>query len=250
LAERPKLPLEVQASIERSIEIAIAIPRVSYDILFALDTQAVLMLAGSSPQRRQRKPATLKLQLRQYARSLFDAEAGYYPEHADSDEQLREWLSDLSELVSAEIAKELESSMALLNFHCTLGERKAAIDEELIERTNHWVSLNRQRFKISLMRGTEPAVPRTRPHRPIEAITTLEQVPSPTTPPLAKAAKKTLGERLDEAKIAADISHEEQAHRIGLSRTVYFEVKAGRGGRGARRKTEKYLVDLPQTNRD
>jgi len=60
-----------------------------------------------------------------------------------------------------------------------------------------------------------------------------QQPPQPASP--------TISERLDEATVDEGISHEEQAHRIGISRTVYFEVKAGRGGRKSRRKTENYL---------
>jgi hypothetical protein len=60
----------------------------------------------------------------------------------------------------------------------------------------------------------------------------------------ATAGAKTIGERLDDARLNADISHEEQAARIGISRSAYFEVKAGRGGRKSRRSTEKYLKGL------
>jgi len=52
---------------------------------------------------------------------------------------------------------------------------------------------------------------------------------------------RTISERLDDASIHAGISHEEQASRIGISRTAYFEVKAGRGGKNSRKKTETYL---------
>ena len=59
---------------------------------------------------------------------------------------------------------------------------------------------------------------------------------SPIPPPF-----KTLSELLDDAAILGDISHEEQAAKIGISRTTYFEVKAGRGGRKSRRATQLYL---------
>jgi hypothetical protein len=51
-----------------------------------------------------------------------------------------------------------------------------------------------------------------------------------------------LGGRLDELVLRLDISHEELADRIKLSRSTYFEVKAGRGGRSSRRKVEAYLA--------
>jgi hypothetical protein len=37
------------------------------------------------------------------------------------------------------------------------------------------------------------------------------------------------------------ISHREQAGRIGIGRSAYFEVKAGRGGKRARRRADQYL---------
>jgi hypothetical protein len=52
---------------------------------------------------------------------------------------------------------------------------------------------------------------------------------------------KTISERLDEAAAKEDISHEEQAARINISRTAYFQVKAGRGGKKSRKRAELYL---------
>jgi hypothetical protein len=56
--------------------------------------------------------------------------------------------------------------------------------------------------------------------------------------------KGSLGERLDVSSDTEGISHEEQAVRIGIARTTYFEVKAGRGGKKARRLAERYLRNL------
>jgi hypothetical protein len=56
--------------------------------------------------------------------------------------------------------------------------------------------------------------------------------------------------RLDEAVHRLDISHEELADRIGISRTTYFEVKAGRGGKRSRGLAETYLSELKRRNRD
>jgi len=63
-------------------------------------------------------------------------------------------------------------------------------------------------------------------------------------PNTLRPKRKSVSEWLDEARLKEDISHEEQADRIKISRTTYFEVKAGRGGRTARRKTEIYLSSL------
>jgi hypothetical protein len=64
----------------------------------------------------------------------------------------------------------------------------------------------------------------------------------------AKAAvARDLGARLDAACDSAMIFHQEQAGRIGIGRSTYFEVKAGRGGKKARRRAEEYLRSLQTT---
>jgi hypothetical protein len=56
-----------------------------------------------------------------------------------------------------------------------------------------------------------------------------------------------LGARLDAACDSAMISHHDQAARIGIGRSTYFEVKAGRGGKKGRRHAEEYLRGLETT---
>jgi hypothetical protein len=60
----------------------------------------------------------------------------------------------------------------------------------------------------------------------------------------SRSPSKTIGERLDEAADKEDISHEEQAARIRISRTAYFQVKAGRGGKKSRKRAELYLNSI------
>jgi len=55
------------------------------------------------------------------------------------------------------------------------------------------------------------------------------------------AVRKSIGDRLDDVALAENISHEEQASRIGISRTAYFQVKAGRGGKRSKGKVMNYL---------
>lgn len=50
--------------------------------------------------------------------------------------------------------------------------------------------------------------------------------------------------RLDKAAVKKGVSHEEQAHLIGLSRATYFKAKAGHGGRGTKIKIENYLKSV------
>jgi hypothetical protein len=51
----------------------------------------------------------------------------------------------------------------------------------------------------------------------------------------------TISQKLDEIILREDISHEELASRIRVGRTTYFEVKAGRGGRKAKKKIDIYV---------
>ena len=68
--------------------------------------------------------------------------------------------------------------------------------------------------------------------------------------PSAKASVPLdLGARLDATSNSAMICHQEQAARIGIGRSKYFEVKAGRGGKQARRRAEEYLRSLQTTQK-
>jgi hypothetical protein len=129
--------------------------------------------------------------------------------------------------------------------------------DAIAREVRHWTNEGFRRIVKSQQAKRDTKMPwassRTA-EEPIEPVSgrmasPMELAPAPSPQP-ELTRPKTLGERLDDAKIAADISHEEQAHKIGLSRTVYFEVKAGRGGRGARRQAEKYLNDAPQSRRE
>src|ERR1017187_9639197 len=69
-------------------------------------------------------------------------------------------------------------------------------------------------------------------------------------PVISKAGvAPNLGARLDAACDSAMISHQEQGARIGIGRSTYFEVKAGRGGKKARRRAEEYLRNLQITQK-
>jgi hypothetical protein len=69
-------------------------------------------------------------------------------------------------------------------------------------------------------------------------------------PVISKAGvAPNLGARLDAACDSAMISHQEQGARIGIGRSTYFEVKAGRGGKKARRRAEEYLRSLQMTQK-
>ncbi len=64
---------------------------------------------------------------------------------------------------------------------------------------------------------------------------------SPDRALLLRDTVSTMSQKLDEIILREDVSHEELASRIKIGRTTYFEVKAGRGGRKARRKVENFV---------
>jgi hypothetical protein len=65
-------------------------------------------------------------------------------------------------------------------------------------------------------------------------------------PPLSANSSETISDHLDKAALLENVSHEEQAARIGISRTTYFEVKGGRGGKKSKTKTHRYLEECFQ----
>src|ERR1039457_2630519 len=66
------------------------------------------------------------------------------------------------------------------------------------------------------------------------------------------AVAPNLGARLNAACDAVMISHQQQAARIGIGRSTYFEVKAGRGGPATRERIPPQSADNAKTglNRD
>lgn len=59
---------------------------------------------------------------------------------------------------------------------------------------------------------------------------------------------RTIRERLDAAALLS--GHKAVWDAIGISRSNYFEVKAGRGGRKAKAKTDLYLSRLERNVKD
>ena len=57
--------------------------------------------------------------------------------------------------------------------------------------------------------------------------------------------QKPLPERMDDHVAREKITHDELAFRIEIGRTSYFRVKAGGGGKRARKLTEEYLAKVP-----
>jgi hypothetical protein len=243
--DREILSLEEQAAIERSREAIFKYAAKSYDLL-PIGKSTVERVSQFSARPRalhEKKPATLKIQLCEISVNLFDAEAQHYPKYAKDEAELRSWLQPVAARIAYEVGREaLDSSQ---DFHCSKAERLNAISDALNKRVDHWVG-KKQSEIISRAAGPkrEEAAP-----TPIRAGSWLRPIPEPEghtnqADDLAipfELQTKSIGELLDEAVVSEDITHEEQAHRIGIKRTAYYEVKNGRGGKKARIKTKNYL---------
>lgn len=63
-------------------------------------------------------------------------------------------------------------------------------------------------------------------------------------PLMTQVEPKKIGQLLEETTIKQSISHEELANRIGISRSSYFAVKAGGGGKKSIAKVRIYLSSV------
>lgn len=182
------------------------------------------MSDGLPPMPKQ--PISVCKNLATYASELFDIESSYYP----SSDELPVWLHNLAGRVAQEvIAHAVGARPSGTSFRITAGLTYHASKEAMDEAV-------RSALKLKLASLLSPRA------SDLSRISVSHPRPQPTQ--IQAPAMKTIGERLDDAAGEENISHEEQAHRIGISRTVYFEVKAGRGGRRSKTKAEKYLANL------
>jgi hypothetical protein len=170
---------------------------------------------GPAPPR-PKLPTKLFRILGEYAIDLFDCEYRQYPQN-----ELRlEW----AKMLAVRIAKlcmdkvhHLESGiMAGLEHHASYAEMFRAIEKSL---QGHIQMLTQRSGRVATL-----------------------STPTVTESTALMLGERPIGERLDDAAI--DIGHLEQAHRIGISRSSYFEVKAGKGGKKAKRKAELYLASI------
>jgi hypothetical protein len=254
--EESPLTLDEQAAIERSREFILQHAKVTYDLLNLekplFDPHPLAALLPKNP-----KPANLKLQFRGYSCDLFDAEAQHYLGHAKTEQQLRSWLEALLDRVAIEVLKQVWDRTH--SFHCSQEECGSAIRKGLTNRIEHWIDNYREpkwrvpedpieplgggtaKALIERSRATNAHIKETMA-RAEEVLRGLD-VPrqEEAVKPVSPILEKSIAEILEEAAIKEDVSHEEQAARIGISRAAYFAVKAGRGGKKVRKRTQLYL---------
>ena len=142
MAQRPELPLEEEAAIERDREHILEIAKAMWPLLFAQ------YLPNSSERP---KPANLQLQLREYSCALLDAEAQYYMKHSPDDATLRSWLEFAATSIESQVLKETDSPRH--EFHCTSAERKFAIMQALSARVEFWIDEAGKDFAVAMRRA-------------------------------------------------------------------------------------------------
>lgn len=182
--------------------------------------------------------ASLQVELRDYCCALFDCEASIYKRVAKDEATLRLWLEVIATCVEHE--ELLESQSRFEGLHCSVAERQAVVTDGLKKRIEHHIEQKKAELvEISNAPRREEASPEPVRNR---SGTGLEEYAAQTVSsqqPQVKA--KSISDRLDEAVVLEDINHDEQARRIGIGRTTYYEVKNGRGGIKSRAKIENYL---------
>jgi hypothetical protein len=258
---RPTLPLEEQAAIERIREGILRHAVVTYDLLFPRLSASVSRVEDFL-RPHLAKPANLKMELGEYSSNLFDAEAQYYAKHSHNESELRHWLLELansivydispdrSEPYDFAIAPRIKLRASALDFHCQSWEQTEAMRDALAVRIEHWVQAAKDHSGVSLVWSHNAANSTFK--RMAEILETPVRLEDPPPRPIGDPPaiqRNNLGARLDEIVQRDNISHEELAHRIGVSRASYFAVKGGHGGRKSRRKVDDYLAK-PNPNVD
>jgi hypothetical protein len=138
--DRPSFPLETLADIERARDEVFKSAESRFDMLFFSIVPGILfggVLATAKNVPLQRKPATLKLQLKEYTSALFDAEARHYLNFKPTDELLCLWLGDLVERINKEVRAIAEDERH--SRHCGLQERLSAVTDALAARAQWWL---------------------------------------------------------------------------------------------------------------
>ena len=142
MAQRPRLPLEEEAAIERAKEHIHRHATVTWELLFQ-------PYPPSSSERR--KPASLQLQLKEYSCALFDVGAQYYIKHSPDEATLRSWLESVAAVIESEVMQETDT--AWHEFHCPKSERSLAISQGLAARLDYWIDKAGTDFAVAMLRA-------------------------------------------------------------------------------------------------
>jgi hypothetical protein len=142
MAQRPQLPLQEEAEIERAREHLLGLAKATWPLLFP-------QFPPHSSDRP--KPANLQLQLREYSCALLDLEAQYYMKRSPDDATLRSWLESAATSIESAVLKETESPRH--EFHCTKTDRRLAIMDALSARVEFWINKAGTDFAVAMLRA-------------------------------------------------------------------------------------------------
>jgi hypothetical protein len=137
MAQRLALPLKIQDGIERAHGEIRKQARTDHDLLFGYVVP--LVFTGTDIMLATRRSGGLRLQLQEYAATLFDNEAQYYAPHVMGQTAMRYWLGELATRIHEEVLRDVSTFTKQHDYHCTLEERQKAIADGLNARIEYWV---------------------------------------------------------------------------------------------------------------
>jgi hypothetical protein len=182
---------------------------------------AAMIVGGAKGPPMPKQPIRLFTILGRYAAALFNCEEAHY--RYEQEQEVFAWRSTLSKKIEQTVIDNADSigqPFLGLSLHAKPDEMRAKVREAL---------------KIHIDTLRKPILPiRFPPLSESEPLTPGPPIVAPSQPAIT-----SIRERLDDLAIV--IGHDEQAQRIGISRSSYYKVKAGGGGKTVRKKTEKYL---------
>ncbi len=238
MRSQPTFSLEIRARIEQERN-AIFNDSKRFNLLFLPKStafQAISEFQSATNAPRQAMSATMESQIRDFTKDLIDAEAMHLISHPATAETFAHWIDELAKEVEALV--KMQVSDQRLDFHCKAEDRVKFVVDSIEKRCGYWIG-QKQRELARIAEGPRREAPSPVPVRNRSLINPASE--KRTEGSSQRSEPKSITERLDEAAIDEDITHEEQAHRIGIGKTAYYDVKRGKGGKKARMKTEHYL---------
>lgn len=180
--------------------------------------------------------ASLQVELRDYCCALFDCESPAYKRIANDTETLRQWLEAVATSIEYEGIKEMQERFEGLRY--SVAERKAVVGSGLKQRVDRVIE-QKQAEIAAIAVGPRREEPSPTPVR--SRVWSVSEHAEPNRESEVEPRSKSIGDRLDEAAALEDINYDEQARRIGIGRTAYYDARKGKGGKKTRIKIQKYL---------
>ena len=183
-------------------------------------------------------PATLRVEIRDYSKALFDAEAKTIIKYAGTEDILRAWLNKIAASIQSEVTDITTSRSDFHDVHCPLHDRLNTIAAAMSDRTEHWIANAKTDFDATMARGRfalERAVPlllasfeNPKPSLQSPRLTNVSPVPivihtdqNASLPPPPQSAKQII----DAYCTDHACSLEELADKAGIDRRQVFKIR-------------------------